>query len=687
MDCTSTQTRFHVETTNYRQINIDGEGKQYNLVGRNGTGKSSLLRAIGAKLIPGIPQRSKIVFLEQFETSDVTERDTLTSIDSGQPVASATTVDYVVECVASKNLVERDVCRLTEILKLSSPRDLQRELRLFKLDHMKQEHLLLQKEANMRSGDRGLAARKDLVSFEKNLAAFELTIINTDEPVSSKNLQDELFDATEMLAALQVQAEPTDTTELEAMAKRFLLGLGFTEDTMKSPPQNLSGGWKMRADLAIALLQDCDILILDEPTNFLDIFGIIWLQGHLLSLRDLEKPPTVILVSHDRAFTNICTDLIVLKDKSLSYYHGTLSTYEAAQSEKRGWLIKLKAAQDKQIAHMTKTIAQNLKAGKEKDDQNKIRQAKSRQLRVDDRTGMQVNSKGHKIKRCRDVRHESRSRDEIEIPPEERQISIVLPLPSGLRFPGTLLSLEEVSYRYSTGSPMINDGVTLTVSMGDRIGILGLNGSGKSTLVRLLVGEAQPTKGTITKHPRLRLAYYAQDATKELTGLANADSTLTALSLLLNEVEGALDEGEVRGVLSAVGLPGRLASDVRLGDLSGGQMVRCQLARLLWRCPQCLVLDEVTTHLDFATVTALRDALRNWPGAVILVTHDRWFMRGVIEGQFEEDEENSADSDSELEAYSTRRAVYRIHEGKLAALPDGVAKFEQLVEREVAKYL
>src|SRR5699024_11077905 len=134
------------------------------------------------------------------------------------------------------------------------------------------------------------------------------------------------------------------------------------------------------------------------PTNFLDLLGIIWLQRYLGSLEDAEKPPTLILVSHDRDFIGLCTDLLILKDKQLTYFHGDLPTYESSQAERKLWLRKMKEAQNKQRAHIEKTIQQNMKAGKANDDQNKIRQAKSRQKKLDDRWGMQVGAKGGRFK-------------------------------------------------------------------------------------------------------------------------------------------------------------------------------------------------------------------------------------------------------------------------------------------------
>ncbi|KAJ3497305.1 hypothetical protein NLG97_g2009 [Lecanicillium saksenae] len=721
MECTSRQTRFHHEATNRREICIDGihiafngqiqhegasekaklpskargrapgteilkdaelrlqEGLQYNLVGRNGTGKSTILRAIAEKLIPGMPQDSRIAFLNQLEMRP----DSTTS-------CVTTTLQQVINSVTEKNSVEKDIRRLSEIIALPSPYDALRGFRHFKFDKMQHSRDLLQKEANMRSGGRGLAARRELAKLDKDLRVAADALSVSDDDISSNNLKEENQEAADVLMRLHLQYEPTDQVELTARAKRFLLGLGFTDAMMNQPLSSLSGGWKMRASLAAALLQDADILILDEPTNFLDIFGIIWLQRHLVLLRDTPKPPTVLLVSHDRAFTDICTDLILLKERAMVYFHGTLGVYEAAQSERRVWLVSMKAAQDKQRAHMEKTIAQNLKAGKEKNDQNKIRQAKSRQLRLDERLDMGVNFRGGKVTRS-GVATGSKPRADLTIPPEERPLLIVLPPPQELRFPGSLISLENAHYKYHGSATAVVRNITLTISMGDRIGILGLNGAGKSTLIRMLVGQASPSQGTINMHPRLKVAYYAQDAVKSLRSLADeSDGSITALSLLLREVNGSLTEGDVRGLLGHFGLPGRIASDVPISKLSGGQLVRCELARLLWPRPHCLIMDEVTTHLDSDTVAALRDALRAWPGAVVLISHDRWFMRGVVEGQLDEGEEGQdgemSDGDEHGEDF-TRRSVYKLDKGELFLLQDGVDEFERSIERRISKFL
>lgn len=491
-----------------------------------------------------------------------------------------------------------------------------------------------------------------------------------------------------MLEDLQLQVEPSRLAEIESSARKIMNGLGFTEELMSKPVTSLSGGWQMRSDLAIALLQETDILILDEPTNFLDLLGIMWLQKYLESMEDRsDKPPTLILVSHDRDFTSLCTDLLLLKDKGLTYFHGDIATYESSQSERRVYLTRMKEAKDKQKAHIEKSIAANMKAGKANDDQNKIRQAKSRQKKLDDRWGMEVSAKGGRFKLNRDfVGYGFSKRQEIEIPQGERPVVLSLPEPPDLRFPGSLISLEKVAFKYSSKTPLIIDDINLNIGMGDRIGILGLNGSGKSTLIKVLVGQSRPTSGTVTTHPRLKLGYYSQHAVDDLRRLGESEPTLTALSLLTRDVDGALEDGDLRGLLGELGLPGRIASDVPVAKLSGGQLVRCELARLFWRRPHCLILDEVTTHLDYETVTALREALSDWEGAVVLVSHDRWFMRGAVEGQVDEEEEGSAGEDDD-EEIARRRSVFRLKGGKMVLLKDGVDEFERVMEKRVKKML
>ncbi|OAA68882.1 ABC transporter-like protein [Cordyceps fumosorosea ARSEF 2679] len=720
--CTSKQTRFHIDQANYRELDIDGvnitivegskqgasakgkskarsqgleilsgarlrlkEGRRYALIGRNGTGKSTLLKAIAEKLIPGIPEDSRIAILQQTKLNSEEQRKDETA------ATQMNTRQEVIERATSRSTIEQDIKTLSDGIDSTDPFAPVRAVRKLKHHRLQQRHFLLDKDARLRSGARGMAARKALVAIEKIVDESQEQVDQPSAEITPEKLQEETQEAADMLAELQIQVEPSRVSEIETRALRILTGLGFTEKVMEQPLSSLSGGWHMRASLAAVLLQEADILILDEPTNFLDLLGIIWLQKHLEAMQDAaEKPPTLIVVSHDRAFIALCTDLLILRDKELTYFHGDLPTFEASRAERKEHLAKVKEAQDKQRAHIEKTIAQNMKAGRQNDDQNKIRQAKSRQRKLDDRWGMQVSEKGHRFRLNDMVGFFHNKRLDIEVPVDERPVSLELPAPTELRFPGSLLSVEGASFRYARGATPVVKDVHLTVGMGDRVGVLGLNGAGKSTLVRLLVGESAPTTGTVTTHPRLKLGHYAQHEVEALQSLGRESPSLTALALLTRDVDGTLNEGELRGLLGELGLPGRLASDVPVRKLSGGQLVRCALARLLWRRPHCLVLDEITTHLDYETVTALRAALRRWEGAVVLVSHDRWFVRGVVEGVDDdgddEDDEDGSDEGGEGTAFR-RRVVYRLKGGEMSALKGGVEEFENIMEKRVKKLL
>ncbi|KAK3319337.1 putative transporter protein [Apodospora peruviana] len=636
-------------------------GSRYALVGRNGSGKSTLLRAIAEKLIPGIPEKTRVSILQQTNASDANTDNALIEKGQGQ---GPTVLEDVIDKATAKSELEQEINSLSEgVDNTEDPYAALRALRRVRHERMQKRLFILDKDARLRSGARGLQARKALVEYEKAVAESAAQKEQPEDTIPPETLQTEIQEAADLLAELQIQLEPSRLADIESSAKRILTGLGFTDAYMTKPASSLSGGWQMRSSLATALLQETDILILDEPTNFLDLLGIIWLQRYLQSLEDLPEAPTLILVSHDRDFISLCTDLLIIKDKGLTYFHGDLATYESAQSEKKLNLTRMKEAQEKQKAHMQETIRQNMAAGKKNDDQNKIRQAKSRQKRLEDRMGMQLN---------RDLAgYHTAARAEIDIPQDERAVTVLLPEPYDLR-------VEALTFRYPGTrkgflGPVVLQDVTLSVNIGDRIGILGLNGAGKSTLVRLLVQDeiSVPFKGTITKHPRLKLGYYSQHAVEALQALAresDGPQPMTALSLLMEEipVEAELNEGEIRGLLG-------IASDVPVTKL--------ELARILWKRPHLLVLDE--------TVTALREALRFWSGAVVLVSHDRWFVKGVVEGIVDDDSGSGEDSGEEEEDGdgNRRRVVCRLRGGKLTVLEGGVGEFEEGVEKRVRKLL
>lgn len=362
--------------------------------------------------------------------------------------------------------------------------------------------------------------------------------------------------------------------DIEQEARRILRGLGFSEASLDKKFGTLSGGWRMRCMLAGVLTQNPDIMILDEPTNFLDLLGVIWLENYLKQLRDTSET-TMIIVSHDRDFMNaVCEEIVILKDQSLSYFRGNISAYEQDLEAQKLYWGRMKEAQDRQIAHMENTIKENISLGKKTGDENKLRMAKSRQKKVDNRMGVQVSARGGRFKLNRDHAgwHDS-ARAEIEVPADEKGVSMVFPDSPDLRFPGPLISLEKAIFRYKPKDAPVINGVDLVMHIGDRIGIMGLNGCGKSTLLKMLVGTTEPSQGTVSRHPRLKTAYYSQHSVEELQAAGNADPGLTALALLTRDVEGKLAEGEIRGLLGSLGLPGRTASDVLITQLSGGQLV------------------------------------------------------------------------------------------------------------------
>ncbi|KAG9638344.1 ABC transporter ATP-binding protein uup-1, partial [Aureobasidium melanogenum] len=234
--------------------------------------------------------------------------------------------------------------------------------------------------------------------------------------------------------------------------------------------------------------------------------------------------------------------------------------------------------------------------------------------------------------------------------------------------------------------------INIIIHPGERVGIVGMNGSGKSTLVSLMIADTlestssrAPRKGNITRHARAKIGLYSQRAVEELQDITSAAPRLTALTHLLEFTNGNLSEQEARGILSSLGLAGKVASEVPISFLSGGQKVRLALAKVLWDPPHLLILDEVTTHLDPDTIQALGLRLRNYQGAILLITHDRFFMRCVVEGESsrsstggheDESEEESDDSEDGLPACGV---VYRLFKGRLKKLDGGMQEYEKTV--------
>jgi len=370
--------------------------------------------------------------------------------------------------------------------------------------------------------------------------------------------------------------------DAEARAGRLLHGLGFRADTHRMPVSDFSGGWRVRLNLARALMQPSDLLLLDEPTNHLDLDAVLWLEQWLQ-----KYPGMLLMISHDREFLDgLCTHTLHLHEQRARLYTGDYTSFERQRAEHlRQQQIAFEKEQAER-AHLQAFI------DRFKAKASKARQAQSRMKRLAKLAGTEA------------VR-------------AERQIRIQFPQPAKL--PHSLLRLNQVDAGY--GDVRILGHVKFGLEAGDRIGLLGPNGAGKSTLVKTLVGELPLLAGERTAHPDLVLGYFAQHTVESLhEGQTPIDH--------LREIAPGVPTQEFRDYLGRWQFAGDRAFEV-VDGFSGGERARLALALIAWRKPNVLLLDEPTNHLDLEMREALAEALSDFDGAIVLVSHDR-HLTGLV---------------------------------------------------------
>ncbi|HRA77172.1 MAG TPA: ATP-binding cassette domain-containing protein [Burkholderiaceae bacterium] len=392
----------------------------------------------------------------------------------------------------------------------------------------------------------------------------------------------------------------------EARCRALLAGLGFDAGQASQPVDALSGGWRMRLNLARALFAPGDLLLLDEPTNHLDLDAILWLERWLL-----RYPGTAIIVSHDRDFLDrVATATLHLDGGKLVRYAGGYTEFERLRAQRQLQVARERAAYDTRVAHLNAFIARfRAKASKARQAQSRIKALERMATVAPIRALRGIDFELHEVGDC----------------------------------PDPLLQAEDLSAGYPGHDPVLR-GVSLSVRRGARIGILGRNGAGKSTLVRTLVGELAPQSGKVQVSRAVRIGYFAQQGIDRLRADESALAHLQRLAP--SEREQAL-----RDYLGRFGFSGDAA--VRpAGPMSGGEKARLSLALMLHDRPQLLVLDEPTNHLDAQARDALADALADFDGAVLLVSHDRYLLRATVDTLMLASDGGLREFDGDLDDYA-----------------------------------
>lgn len=488
--------------------------RRYGLVGQNGIGKSTLLRALARREV-AIPTHISILHVEQEITGDDTP--------------------------ALQAVLDADVWR---------------------------KHLLQEQEKITRQ----LA---DLEAQRSQMA-------DTSRDASVLDKEKDGLDTT--LGDIQAKLSEMESDKAESRAASILAGLGFSAERQQFATRTFSGGWRMRLALARALFCEPDLLLLDEPSNMLDVPSITFLANYLQTY-----PSTVLVVSHDRAFLNeVATDIIHQHSERLDYYKGAnFDSFYATKEERKKTAKREYENNLAARAHLQAFIDKfRYNAGKAAEAQSRIKKLERMPI----------------------------------LTPPEAEYSVHFKFPDVEKISPPIIQMTDVSFGYSKEKPLLKN-VDLDVQLDSRIGIVGPNGAGKTTVLKLLIGQLTPTSGLISQHPRLRVGFFAQHHVDAL------DMNTSAVGFMQKTYPGKTDE-EYRRHLGAFGITGMTGLQ-KLELLSGGQKSRVAFACLSLTNPQILVLDEPSNHLDIEAMDALSVALQNFGGGVLMVSHDVTMLQNV----------------------------------------------------------
>lgn len=386
------------------------------------------------------------------------------------------------------------------------------------------------------------------------------------------------------IALIHGQLDAINAWSIQSRAATLLNGLGFSQQQLNEPVKSFSGGWRMRLNLAQALICRSDLLLLDEPTNHLDLDAVIWLEKWLKSYSG-----TLILISHDRDFLDpIVGKILHIEQEKIFEYSGNYSSFETQRATKLAQQQALFEGQQAKIAHLQSFI-DRFKA--------KATKAKQAQSRVKMLERMELVAPAHL----------------------DNPFHFEFRQPESL--PNPLLSMEKVSAGY--GDKVILNDIKLNLIPGSRIGLLGRNGAGKSTLIKLLAGELEPLQGKMALSKGIKLGYFAQH---QLEFLRSDESALQHLARLAPKET----EQKLRDYLGGFGFHGDKVTDA-CGQFSGGEKARLVLSLLVWQRPNLLLMDEPTNHLDLDMRQALTQALISFEGAIVVVSHDRHLLRSTTD--------------------------------------------------------
>ena len=419
----------------------------------------------------------------------------------------------------------------------------------------------------------------------------------------------EARDAGAVLGELHARYAALGGYDARSRAGRLMHGLGFSAAEETQPVAAFSGGWRMRLNLAQALMCRSDLLLLDEPTNHLDLDAVIWLEDWLRSY-----PGTLLMIAHDREFLDRSVDRIVhIEHGAARLYTGNYSAFEEQRAEQLSQQQSLYERQQREIKHMMSFVERfRAKA-------SKARQAQSRLKALE--------------------RMERIAPAHVDSPFE---FAFLAPQ----KLPRPLLTLEQQAVGY--GDRVVLQSLNMTIVPGARIALLGRNGAGKSTLMKLLAGELQARAGKRTEARDLRIGYFAQH---QLEQLDVAESPLEHLRRHGGEAAARSTEQELRSFLGGFGFTGDRVFEP-VGPFSGGEKARLVLALVSFRRPNLLLLDEPTNHLDLEMRQALAVALQDYDGAVVLVAHDRHLLRAVADELLLVDAGRATPFDGDLEDYA-----------------------------------